>query len=242
MSLRSILNNLKIYLVGASGALILWALRRSLRLSIQNKALDWSGNSPKILIFWHSQQLMMPWIFLDSKPANTRKPVYALISKSQDGRFIAKAMDILGVCSVAGSSTSGGREAIIQLVKIIKQGWHITITPDGPKGPALKVKVGALKVSQLTGAEIVPSCFVAKRYWTFGSWDKMILPKPFSEAIILTGTPLLVPKDATYEQVSKFAEDLEFELNRISAVAKEMLELGTSPRTNLQLGRRSSKN
>jgi lysophospholipid acyltransferase (LPLAT)-like uncharacterized protein len=237
MSAKEYIENLKISLVGYSGAILLCALRRSLRLSIQNRSLDWSGDSPKVLTFWHSQQLMMGWIFLDSKPASTRKPVYALISKSKDGRFIAKAMQALGIGSVAGSSNRGGREALSQMVRLIKKGFHITITPDGPKGPALKVKAGALKVAQLTGAEIIPSCFVAKNYWAFKSWDRMILPKPFSKSIILTGDPILVPREATETEVSELAIKLEYALNNLTTEANEILFRGTSPKDNVHLGR-----
>ena len=226
MSLKIFFDNLKISFVGYSGAFLLWAIRKSLKLKIliaPEHSLDWSLDSPKVLAFWHGQQLMMPWIYLDHKPGTARKPISVLISKSKDGRFIAKAMDVLGIGSVAGSSSRGGKEALIQLVRLVKNGSHVAVTPDGPKGPARKVKVGALKISQLTGAEIIPACVAARPCWTFGSWDGMILPKPFSKAIIMTGKPILVPREATVAEVSEIAVKLEEELNRITEEAKGML-------------------
>lgn len=226
MSAKNFLNNLKIAIIGYSGAFLLLALRRTLRLKIiVNPAieLDWSNDCPTILVFWHNQQLMMPWLYLDSKSTSSKKPIYALISKSTDGRLIAKAMKAIGIESVAGSSSRGGKEALVQLVKIVKAGSHIAITPDGPKGPLYKVKVGALKVSQLTGARILPSCFAAQNYWRFNSWDKMILPKPFSKAVMIVGEPLFVAREANESEVSEHAVRLENELNRISSEAQKLI-------------------
>lgn len=224
--MKAFIDNFKIALIGHLGALLLSCLRRTLRLKIiANPALGqiWSADSPSVLVFWHNQQLMMPWIYLDQEKGHKKKPISALISQSKDGRFIAKAMDVLKIGSVAGSSSRGGKEALIQLVRLIKSGSHIAITPDGPKGPLHKVKIGALKASQLTGARILPACFAAEKVWRFGSWDKMILPKPFSKSVMLYGEPLLVPREASNEEIQQLADKLEAELNSITARAESML-------------------
>lgn len=227
MSEKNFLDNLKITLVGYAGAFLLLAFRRSLRLKIilspESDGI-WSGDSPIIVVFWHNQQLMMPWLYLDVERKLSKKPMSVLISQSLDGRFIAKAMAVLGIGSVAGSSSRGGKEALIQLVKLIKSGVHIAITPDGPKGPLHKAKIGALKASQLTGAKILPACFATQKAWRFGSWDKMILPKPFSKSVILSGSLLEVPREASHEEVSKIAILLENELNRLTMEAQSMVD------------------
>ena len=219
-------NFLKISIIGYGGACLLWALRRTLRLKIifsQEQSENWSGNSPVILVAWHAQQLMMPWLYFDSKPSKIKKPIFALISKSQDGRFIAKAMKALGMQSVAGSSSRGGTSALVQLSRLVEAGAHVAITPDGPRGPINKVKVGALVISQLTGTKIQPTCFAAQKYWTFNSWDKMICPKPFSKAVILCGETISVPSDATEKEVNELAVDLENILNKITLEAQALV-------------------
>jgi lysophospholipid acyltransferase (LPLAT)-like uncharacterized protein len=229
-TLKERLDILKINFVGYTGALILWALRKTLRLKKivpAGESLDWSGEEPRILVFWHGHQLMMPWIYLDSRQKAATKPMNVLISKSKDGRFIAKAMQVLGIDSIAGSSSRGGKEALIKLVRLVKGGNHIAITPDGPKGPRHKMKVGALKVSQLTGARLVPSCFAAKDYWSFKSWDGMILPKPFSKAVLLTGQSMIVPRKASEGEISALANIMEEELNKITEEAAAMFHSKT---------------
>lgn len=154
--------------------------------------------------------------------------MFALISKSRDGRFLAKAMKALGMQSVAGSSSRGGTSALVQLSRLMAAGSHVAITPDGPRGPANKVKVGALIVSQLTGMKIQPTCFAAEKYWTFKSWDKMILPKPFSKAVILCGETISVPAGSTEGEIDALALDLENILNKITREAQTMVSSGQS--------------
>lgn len=216
----------QIKVVGFLGAFSIWLLRQTLRIEIRvpdDQSKDWAAETPRILAFWHRQQLLMPWIYRQSKNSVGKRPICALISKSLDGRMVAQAMNFLGISSVEGSSSRGGREALFEMVKAVKDGSHVAITPDGPRGPIFKVKFGVIKIAQLTGAKIYPTCFVPQKSWTFGSWDKMLLPKPFSRAIILTGSPIQVPSELKEEELPTYAEKLEQELNRVTSEAEGLL-------------------
>lgn len=164
---------------------------------------------PFIMVFWHGHQLLMPK-FYNTELRHGQK-VYALISDHSDGRIAAYAVSYLGINSIAGSSTRGGARALVALKKTLEQGHNVAITPDGPKGPVYVAKKGALKLASLTGINIMPVCLSASSYWQFNSWDKMILPKPFSKVYFEL-------KEAFFVEKNISEEDLEGEIVRLGKV------------------------
>ena len=161
-------------------------------------------NSPIIMSFWHNQQLSMPKLFLGLKTSATPIP-YVMISKHTDGRLIAKTVKYFGINSVAGSSSEGGKEALIAQINLLKNGNSAVITPDGPRGPIYKLKRGVLELAIATGAPIIPMATKAKSYWEFKSWDRMILPKPFTSGTFLIGKPIFIHQKLDQNE---FAEKL----------------------------------
>ena len=136
----------------------------------------------------------MPWIYKSCLVKGKQaRPIVALISNHSDGRIIAGAIKPLGIDSIAGSSSRGGLEAIYLLVKSIRDGTHVAITPDGPKGPAGIVKGGIIKIAQKGGCNIYPVCIGYEKSWKFKSWDGMLLPIPFSRAVFAMGLPIIIP-------------------------------------------------
>lgn len=226
-SILSLVPQCKNLAISALGAALLWMIRKTLtvkRIGLDGDELHWPEQAPRIVALWHSHQLMMPWVYLDApRGAGKRRPFTALISKSPDGRLIARAMKYLGVSSVTGSSTNGGREAMYSLAKVIKAGSHVVITPDGPKGPPQKIKQGVLRLSQLSGATISPAAIAGRCLWKFGSWDRMILPKPFSTIVIAMGRPISIHRSATKEEIENFSDQLESALNDLGIQAQESL-------------------
>jgi lysophospholipid acyltransferase (LPLAT)-like uncharacterized protein len=144
---------------------------------------------PRIVAFWHNRQLLLPFVF---RHYAKRRPVKfsMLISAHSDGRLIADTVRRLGIDSVAGSSSRGGSAASKQLVQRLKSGNHVGITPDGPRGPQYQAKQGVVRLAQMSGAAIVPVAYAADRKWTFKSWDRMFLPKPFSKVVVVIGAPI----------------------------------------------------
>ena len=190
-------DRVKIAAAGFLGSAILRILNRTIRwqsVFLDGASRDWPQGPPLISAFWHRQQLLMPWNFTTLRTSEAR-PMYVLISQHTDGRMIAQVMHHLGVRSVAGSSTRGGRAAVGELVECIRAGSHISITPDGPKGPRYQAKTGAVRIASRTGAPILPMAIGADRKWRFGSWDEMFLPKPFCRGVRFYGRPVHVPPD-----------------------------------------------
>jgi lysophospholipid acyltransferase (LPLAT)-like uncharacterized protein len=138
---------------------------------------------------WH--QRFFPGITFFS----TRRPIAILISQSRDGEFVAHIVTILGWLAVRGSSSKGGSEGLQRLKELSRRGYRIGHIVDGPKGPFGEIKPGLLRIAQVSGMAIVPTITSSERHWTFRSWDRFMVPKPFSRVIIRFGEPTYVPSD-----------------------------------------------
>ncbi|MFZ9114951.1 MAG: lysophospholipid acyltransferase family protein [bacterium] len=126
----------------------------------------------------------MPWLYLNRRSKDQNLPMTVLISQHRDGQLVARVMKCLGIDSIAGSSTRGGREALFKLIALLqRKGSQISIAPDGPNGPQYIVKEGLMRIAQRSGSLIYPTTYSAESYCRFSSWDGMILPKPFSRAV-----------------------------------------------------------
>ena len=225
MPISDRLRPLKILAVGFFGSLFLRAIRASLRLKIIDpyNSLKVAEKGGLIAAFWHGQQLMMPWIYLDLLKNQHGKKSYVLSSKSLDGRFMAKVLEFLGVDSFEGSSSRGGAEALFKFNKILKEGHYAVFTPDGPTGPIYKIKPGVINLASSSQKNIIPAAFATTSCWRFNSWDRMQLPKPFSKAVILIGPALSVPRDLSDLQVEEYSIKLENLLNDCSQKVQEFI-------------------
>jgi hypothetical protein len=175
---------------------------------------DWITTEPRVVAFWHNRQLLLPFVFRFFAKRESVK-FSMLISAHSDGRLIADTVTKFGIDSVAGSSSRGGTAASKQLVQRLRSGHHIGITPDGPRGPQYVAKAGVVRLGQLTGAAIVPVAYAAEHKWTFKSWDRMFLPKPFSKVVVIIGETIPIIADES-------PEDL---LNRVQKALDEVTSL-----------------
>lgn len=128
-----------------------------------------------------------------ARSGRPRRRGFMLISQHGDGRIIAWAVKLLGISSIAGSSTRGGRGAVLRLVREARQGADIGITPDGPRGPRQVCKKGVAVIAQQSGLPVYPMTYSVERCWRVRSWDGMIIPKPFTRGVVILGSPLTVP-------------------------------------------------
>ncbi len=217
--MKHFLTELRIKVLTILGALIVTALGRSLRwktIGFLFKTDTVDPDQLRLIVLWHNRQLMAPYIYSNLLPAARRSDIYCLTSQHSDGRLIAGILHRCGLKTVAGSSSRGGKRALIQLLRILRQGNSVAITPDGPKGPIYKLKPGILKLAQATSLPIYTLAYSAKHHWTFKSWDKMILPKPWSPAVVTFEGPYFIPAQASKEDLASYAEKLEAQLNRIT--------------------------
>lgn len=172
-----------------------------------------SGEEPSsIIAFWHSRLLMMPLL-------RRKRRVTILISRHRDGELIHRAIRFFPIDTVRGSTTRGGARALRGLVRALRSGSHVAITPDGPRGPRNLVQAGAIILASMTGRPIVPVTFSASRKKVFQSWDRFLLPYPFSHGVFVWGEPIWVDPEDSQAGIEEKRKTLELRLNRITAQA-----------------------
>lgn len=169
--------------------------------------------NPIIYAFWHNNQAFLAW-------AHRGEGVHIMVSQSKDGEFIAQVMKRLGLNAVRGSSSRGAEGAFRQMCAVLEKGEQAGFTPDGPRGPVQRVHGGVIAAAQISGAPIVPVAMSSRRKIVFNSWDKFVLPLPFSHVVVAHGKPLWVSKD---ENPIAAAERLRQALNAAVADGEESL-------------------
>jgi 3-deoxy-D-manno-octulosonic-acid transferase len=145
---------------------------------------------PFILAFWHGRLLMMPMAW------DRAVPIRMLISAHRDGRLIADSVALFGIGSIAGSSTRGGSAALRQMVRALREGACVGITPDGPRGPAEVASEGIVATARIARVPIVPLSYATRGRRVLGTWDRFHLALPFTRGIFVWGEPIEVPADA----------------------------------------------
>ena len=149
------------------------------------------------------------------------RPITLLRSAHRDGLLIGRAISFLGYKTVAGSSIRGGATSLRKLLKELQNGTSIGITPDGPRGPRMRMTPGAIVAARLGGVPIIPVAWNTKHRKLLGTWDKMILARPFSKGIFIYGEPIEIPKKSTHEEVEAYRIDVEKKLNELSRETEE---------------------
>jgi lysophospholipid acyltransferase (LPLAT)-like uncharacterized protein len=141
---------------------------------------------PVALLLWHGQ--LLPLLYI------TRfQSIAALVSTHRDGELIAQVAKRLGCKLVRGSSSRGADRALLGLVRSLKDGYTIAVTPDGPRGPYRSFAPGALVAAHCAGAPVVAFAVHATRAWYLKSWDQFMIPKPFARVTVVFDSPMLVP-------------------------------------------------
>ena len=164
-------------------------------------------NRNYIVAHFHQDELML---------VNTRSNsgFVVMTSLSVDGRMMQKFLELMGYKCIQGSSSKGGDTALVSMVHLLNSTNNkAVIAVDGPRGPIYKVKHGVLMLSKLSGAPILPVVATAERAFIFkSSWNKAILPKPFSTVRIQFGKPIIIPSNTEKDAFIEYGNKLETEL------------------------------
>ncbi len=151
-----------------------------------------SRGVPILFALWHGRMYL-------SIQAHRNQGIVTMASQSKDGELIARWLERNGYVVVRGSTTRGGGQALREMVRQVRSGRHAALTVDGPKGPARVVQPGVVQLARLTGAWILPITSSASRPHFFSSWDRYLLPWPFSKAVVAYGEPFPIAEDAPDE-------------------------------------------
>jgi lysophospholipid acyltransferase (LPLAT)-like uncharacterized protein len=142
-----------------------------------------------------------------------------MISQSRDGELISRVAERLGLVPVRGSSTQGGREALMTIARELRKNPGVIHIVDGPTGPKGVVKPGLIAIAQVSGAAIFPIIVSAERAWVMRSWDRFLVPKPFSKVTIKWEEPFLVPRRLPEDRFEALRQDIEKKLKEAYAEA-----------------------
>ncbi len=194
------------------GSTILKLLFLTIRLRLDDRE-GISRNAfsePCLLCFWHNRILGITHAFHRFYPKRVRHGVTVLTSPSKDGEILAQFVAAFGMGSVRGSSSRRGSRALLELVRIIRDGGDIAITPDGPRGPRYSLGPGVILLAQTTGTPIIPMHASFSRAIRMKTWDGFIIPLPFSTISVTVADRINIPKnlsEAEFEQARKNLED-----------------------------------
>jgi lysophospholipid acyltransferase (LPLAT)-like uncharacterized protein len=145
----------------------------------------------------------------------SRKPISIMISQSKDGELISRIVNVLGWYPVRGSSSKGGRQALREIKKLVHEGYKVGHIVDGPRGPLGIVKSGLLFIAQASGMPIVPVITSAEKKWVFNSWDRFMVPKPFSRVIIRFSDEIRIPRELQRSDFEEKRSSIENTLKKL---------------------------
>lgn len=195
---------MKIKLKYRFALLLLNILSITWRVNLKNTQFPKKG----IIVFWHGY--MLPGWF-----AFKNRHAFAVISLSKDGELLAQFLKSWGYNFIRGSSSHGSKELLNELIE--KANKHmILMTPDGPRGPIYQMKAGAVIAAQRAQVPVYLCGIIVKGKYTFvKSWDKFILPLPFSKIKITYKGPFYIDENLSKEQIDNKIKELENLLNRL---------------------------
>jgi lysophospholipid acyltransferase (LPLAT)-like uncharacterized protein len=207
---------LLIRLVAAIAAVVVWCWMKSTRIlvaSLDGRAHPADPATERFFYaFWHEGLLA---------PLTTRIKIQMLISQHADGELIAQVCERLGFGVIRGSTTRGGCEAVLNMIRTSDRAAHLGITPDGPKGPRRKLQMGMILVASTTGVRIVPVGIGFVHAWRANSWDKFVIPWPLSTICGIVGEPISIPPDLDRAGLARWREVVEQRLLHATLLAQQ---------------------
>lgn len=165
--------------------------------------------APAVHALWHAELLPLMLVYAPCRMAT-------MISHHRDGEIAARVVEALGSRAVRGSSSAGGGEALRQMEDLGRDGWPLAITTDGPRGPARVSKPGVVRLAAATGRPIVPVGARPVTGWRLRSWDRFIVPRPFTTVHVEFAPPIHVPPDAAESDLSAWLSRVDEALAAVS--------------------------
>jgi len=197
---------------GELAALAIFLLIKALSLTWRARLIDATGEvkGPVIFSIWHNRLALCMKAYYGFGAARwPAAGLGALISASKDGALLARVLKYFKVTPVRGSSSRRGQQALLELTRLIDEGYNVAITPDGPKGPKYKAQEGVIALAQLTGATIIPVSGKIVGKWSLRSWDAFQIPIPFAKIELHINGSIRVPREAGDAEREALRAELE---------------------------------
>jgi len=195
-------------------------LGRTIKIKIIDLSRDRTARKLEnaIYTFWHNRMLLC---FFFYRRFHLGKKMCVLADDSYAGEYVGRLMKDANVIFISHSTKDHGKKEYRDLIRGVRSGRNAWITPDGPRGPIYKAKTGVIRLAQKTGRPIVPVGFGISKMKMLNSWDRFILPSPFSREVVVLDEPLYVPGSMTKEARAKMTADLEVSIKNATKRADE---------------------
>jgi hypothetical protein len=196
----------------------------TLRVSVSREegAQQTIEQRPLIGSFWHA-------CIIPATYTCRNLGVRVMSSNSYDGEYMGRIIRKFGFIAVKGSSSRNAVRALLGLRRALQEGWSVAFTLDGPRGPRYKVKPGPVALARSSGVPMTMFHMAVDRAWVLNSWDRMMIPKPFSRVLMRFGKLIEVPRSASDADLERYQQDLQDGLDRVREFAEENIAKVGSP-------------
>jgi lysophospholipid acyltransferase (LPLAT)-like uncharacterized protein len=182
-------------------------------VSREEGAQETVGQRPLIVSFWHA--CMIPATYYCRGLG-----IRVMSSNSYDGEYMGRIIRKFGFVAVKGSSSRNAVRALLGLRRALDDGWTVAFTLDGPRGPRYKVKPGPVALARSSGVPLSMFHMAVDRAWVLNTWDRLMIPKPFSCVLMRFGKMIPVPADASEEDIDRYQDELQESLDRVREFAE----------------------
>ncbi len=205
------LDRLKFRIVAHLGYWVMSLIGRTLRWQVEGwenfHSIGAAGKNV-IYAFWHGRIFLATYFWRG-------RGIVVMTSRNRDGEYIAGVIRRFGYGAARGSSTRGGRGALVEMIRELRNHKDVGFAIDGPRGPRYVAKPGAVWVASKTGDAVFPFHMSADRRWVLKSWDLFQIPKPFARVLVLMGSPIYVPQDAGEQELEAAQRKLQAALDEL---------------------------
>jgi lysophospholipid acyltransferase (LPLAT)-like uncharacterized protein len=191
-------------------------------VSREEGAQESVGQRPLVISFWHACIIPATYLFRDVG-------IRVMSSNSYDGEYMGRIIRKFGFVAVKGSSSRNAVRALLGLRRALKEGWSVAFSIDGPRGPRYKVKPGPVALARSSGVPLTMFHIAVERAWVLNTWDRLIIPKPFSRVLMRFGKLIPVPTEASDEDLDRYQQELQGSLDRICEFAEANIKKVGTP-------------
>ena len=208
----------------AAGYAFIRLIGPTLRVCVSREegAQETVSRRPLIISFWHACIIPATYLFRNVG-------IRVMSSNSYDGEYMGRIIHKFGFVAVKGSSSRNAVRALLGLRRALQQGWAVAFALDGPRGPRHKVKPGPVALARSSGTPLTMFHIAVDRAWVLNTWDRLIIPKPFSRVLMRFGKLIPVPADASDQDLDHYQQDLQDSLDRIREFAEANIQKVGSP-------------
>lgn len=171
--------------------------------------------------YWHQNHILCSSMIRDWVKQGFR--ACFLVSASVDGEVPARIARTWGARVIRGSANQTGALALRDMQKMMKDGYSIVTTADGPSGPQYEFKAGAALMARIGGVPMVPIACAAEKAWYLDRWDEFMIPKPFTRVVLAVGEPISIPASTPVAEIEEYRLQMQYATNALMAESKQLL-------------------